>query len=144
MIIPMLQRRKPRLRPAQGHRVAKKQVMGLSKVWLTPGCALSWISHTDSPIDTHACTLTHTHSKTHKYYTYMNPPHTEAHSLNNHMQTHADKHTHTYTQRYVHTNTQTQMHTNAHRHALYMHVPTTQTHTCRHTETCPHKDTWWG
>lgn len=43
MIISMLQRRKPRLRPSQGHRVAKKQVMGLSKVWPTPGCTLSWI-----------------------------------------------------------------------------------------------------
>lgn len=49
--------------------------------------------HTDSPIDTH--TRTHMgihaqHANTHplkdtQIYTYMTPPHTEAHSLNKHM-----------------------------------------------------------
>lgn len=105
--------------------------------------------HTDSPIDTHACTYMGTHiqhANTHplkdtQIYTYMNSPHTEAHSLNNHMRTHADKHTRIHTE--ICTYTQIQMHTNAHRHALYMRVPTMQTHTCRHTETCPRKDIWW-
>ena len=36
MLIRILQRRKPKLRPAQGYRAAKKQVSGHGMVWPTP------------------------------------------------------------------------------------------------------------
>lgn len=87
----------------------------------------------------HACTsrsihsmLMPTHTDT-QIYTYIDP-HTEAHSLNNHRQTHG--HTYKHTETCTHRDTQ--------RHVHIQRNTLRQTHTCKHTETYPHEDAWWG